>query len=175
MLMHHWIRLLLSSSLIGVMALNHPVAAEETPRPDPLATGQATSAPPPDKSFLDALAKDLGLSLSRSSEFNLTLPLSPSQWTLGGLRPYAVVSPRVWRPVSEGTTGLATPERETEADLSHGLGLGAGLTWRLSNRFDLFGQYLFRANPSGNSPAGNPTLRPDLDVPGLKGGFSIRF
>src|SRR5262249_1336733 len=118
-------------------------------------------------------AKDLGLSLSRSND--LTVPLAPGEWTLGGLRPYATISPRVWRPVSEGLTGLATPDRETETELGHGLGLGAGVSWRLSNRVDLFGQYLFRANPSGGVAPTNPTLRPDLDAPGLKGGFSIRF
>jgi len=175
MIAGYWIRLLLLSSLVGVTLFDSHVAAEETPRADAFAAPALTSAPPPDKSFLDALARDLGLSLSRSSDLNVTLPLTPTHWTLGGLRPYAALSPRVWRPVSEGLTGLATQERETDADLSHGLGLGAGITWRLSDRVDLFGQYLFHANPAGSVPASNPTLRPDLDSPGLKGGFSIRF
>src|SRR5262245_26774284 len=138
MIVRHWIGMLLLSSLVGVTSSPHPIVAEETPHTEGFSDPSVMSAPPPDTSFLDALAKDLGLSLSRSSELNVVaLPLAPAHWTLRGLRPYAAVSPRVLRPVSEGLTGLATQEREAETDLTHGLGLGAGLTWRLSNRFDL--------------------------------------
>ena len=75
----------------------------------------------------------------------------------------------------DGLTGLAVPERESTADPSHGLGIGPGLTWHLSDRLDLFGQYLFRATPSSSGPAASPLLQPDAESSGLKGGFSIRF
>jgi hypothetical protein len=175
MVMNRWIRLLFGLSLVATLSVHWAAAAEETrSRSDMFPVGGATSAPPPDRSFLDILARDLGLSLSTSSEANLTVPLAPSQWSFSGLRPYAALSPRMLRPVGDRLTGLAVPDRESEADLSHGLGIGAGISWRLSDRLGVFGQYLFRANPTG-LPAGNPTLRPDLESPGLKGGLSIRF
>jgi hypothetical protein len=172
----HWIELFLGLSLSAVVLVVQPASAEEaSPWGAAFPQTGATSAAPPDKSFLDALARDLGLSLSRPGDANLTVPLAPRQWTFSGLRPYAALSPRMLRPVGDGLIGLATPDRESEADLSHSLGIGAGVTWRLSDRLDLFGQYMFRTNPGTGIPAGNPTLRPDLESPGLKGGFSIRF
>jgi hypothetical protein len=81
----------------------------------------------------------------------------------------------VLRSPSDGLIGLAVPDREALTDLSHGLGLGAGFSWRLSDRLDLFGEYLFRAQPGGGVPGTSPVLRPDVEGTGLKGGFSIRF
>ena len=89
--------------------------------------------------------------------------------------PYAALSPRVLRSPIDGLSGLALPDRESLTDLSHGLGLGPGFSWRLSDRLDLFGEYLFRTQPAGGVPGTSPVLRPDVEGTGLKGGFSIRF
>jgi hypothetical protein len=164
--------------LIGLIGLliDRPANAEETrPRTEGIRLANVTSAPPPDSTFLDALAKDLGLTLSGGSEPGLTLGLAPGQWSLGGLRPYAALSPRVLRWVGDGMNGLAAPDYESQTDLSHGVGVGVGLQWKLSDHLDLFGQYMLRPTPRAGNIMETPTLKPDLQSPGLTGGFSIRF
>jgi hypothetical protein len=171
------IRPVFAASLAVAALLVQAVVAEEThPRSDLWPVTGVPAAPSPDPDFLANLAKDLRLSLLPSAgELSLRMPLAPGDWTLGGLRPYAVLSPRVWRPAMEGLTGLAVPDRESAPDLSHGLGIGPGVTWHLSDRLDLFGQYLFRATPSTIGPAASPILQPDVESSGVKGGFSIHF
>jgi len=159
------------AALLTTGALPRSAAAQDTALPGLDAPGVSQ----PDKVTLDALTKDLGLSLlSHSGGTTLRVPLAPQSWSLGGLQPYAAVSPLAIRPGGELLPGAAAPDRSID-DLSRGLGVGAGVTLRLSERLDLYGQYLFRAMP-GNGP-GNlaPTLRPDAESPGLKGGFSLHF
>jgi hypothetical protein len=171
------IRPLVVASLAFAAFLVQAVDGQETrPRSDLWPVAGVPAAPSPDPDFLANLAKELRLSLLPSAgELSLRMPLAPGDWTLSGLRPYAVLSPRVWRPAMEGLTGLAVPDRGSAPDLSHGLGVGPGVTWHLSDRLDLFGQYLFRATPSTTGPAASPILQPDVEPSGLKGGFSIRF
>jgi hypothetical protein len=171
------IRPLVVASLALAAFLVQAATAEETlPGSDLWPVAGAPAAPSPGPDFLSSLAKDLRLSLLPSAgELSLRMPLAPGEWTLSGLRPYAVLSPRVWRPAMDGLTGLAVPDRESALDPSHGLGIGPGVTWRLSDRLDLFGQYLFRATPSTSVPTASPLLQPDAESSGLKGGFSIRF
>ncbi len=172
-----WIRPLIAVSLLAV-ALARPAAAQEAVplRDDSSADGRTRQAQP-DKAFLDALAKDLGLSLStKPSESALRVPLMPSEWSLlRGMQPYAALSPSAARPVIDGGTALAAPDRETVEDPWRGLGVGAGVKWHLSDRLDLFGQYQFMTLPGGNAPTGSPFIRRDLETPGVKGGFSIHF
>jgi len=171
----YWLGLLVGVSLGGSALLVSPTAAQES-----RSLGDAVASPaspgPADRALLDGMAKDLGFSLSRSGENGLRVPLTPKEWSFNGLRPYAALSARVLRTVTEGPQGLATPNAESADDLSHGLGLGAGLQWQLSERFGLFGEYLFQATPRAGVPSSTPALRPDAESPsGLKGGFSLRF
>jgi len=162
--------LALAALLVGA-ALSRPVAAQEAG----LTGLDAPGVSQPDKVTLDALTRDLGLSLlSHSDGTTLRVPLAPQSFRLGGLQPYAAVSPLATRPVGELLTGAATPDRSFD-DLSHGLGVGAGVTLRLSERLDLYGQYLFRALPGSGTGNLAPTLRPDAESTGLKGGVSLHF
>jgi hypothetical protein len=170
------LRPLIAVALVATALLARPAGAEDARAASAALPAGEVSALPPDKDFLAALASELRLSLSsRPGEVILRMPLAPTEWSLSGLRPYAALSPRVLKPTMDSLTGLAAPQRELAQDLSHGLGVGPGFTWHLSNRLDLFGQYLFRATPSTGVPADSPTLRPDTDSSGLKGGFSVRF
>ena len=174
----HEVRLLIAAVLAAAACLGGSADAQEGRPGSGAAPVPGSSGPAsPDRALLDAMVKDLDLSLSRPGEStSLRVPLTPSEWTLSGLRPYAAFNPRVLKPVTDGPTGLAAPERESVEDLSHGVGVGAGLRWRLSDRLDLFGEYLFPALPASSAPTSSPALRPDAEAPaGLKGGFSIRF
>lgn len=164
---------------IWLLALTLCAAGALAPRlglaQDAVPSESAPGAGRLDRATLDAIAKDLGLSLlSRSGETTLRVPLAPRDWSFGGLQPYVAVSPLLLRPGAGGVAGAAVPDREPE-ELSRGLGLGAGVTLRLSDRLDLFGQYLFRALPGSGDGSLAPTLRPDSEAPGLKGGFSVHF
>jgi len=171
-----WIRPLIAIFFLAG-ALARPAAAQETlPLKDDSPADGRTRQVQPDTAFLDALAKDLGLSLSaKPSESTLRVPLMPSEWSLlRGMQPYAALSPSAARLVIDGTA-LAAPDRETVEEPWRGLGVGAGVKWHLSDRLDLFGQYQFMTLPGGNAPTGSPFIRRDLETPGLKGGFSIHF
>jgi hypothetical protein len=166
--------LLVGASLGATALLVSPAGAQDTP-----SLGDAVAIPaspvPADRALLDAMVKDLGLSLSHSGENGLRVPLTPKEWSFNGVRPYAALSARVLKPVDD-LAGLATPSRESTDDLSHGLGLGAGLQWQLSDRLGLFGEYLFLATPRAGVSSSTPTLRPDAEgTAGLRGGFSLRF
>ena len=172
----YWLGLLVGASLGATALLVSPAGAQDTPSlVDAVAI--PASPVPADRALLDAMVKDIGLSLARSGEYGLRVPLMPKEWSFNGLRPYAALSPRVLKPVTDGLQlGLAMPTRESTEDLSHGLGLGAGLQWQLSDRLGLFGEYLFQATPGAGVSSSTPTLRPDAESPaGLKGGFSLRF
>ncbi len=137
----------------------------------------AGAADTTDKSVLDAVVKDLGLSLlAKADDSTVRVPLSPRGFTLlGRVTPYASMSPRVFTPGFEDVIGLATPMREPVDELSKGLGLGAGVNWHLSDWLEIFGEYqLFSVRGRGAS-TDNPLGRREIDSPTLKGGFSIRF
>src|SRR5580765_2936128 len=99
----------------------------------------AGAEPPRDQTVLDGVVKDLGLTLlAKPEETFVRLPLAPQRWSLfGRLQPYASLSSRVYAPGDE-VTGLAAPIRETDV-LSKGVEVGAGLSWHLSDRLQLFG------------------------------------
>ena len=129
-----------------------------------------------DQTVLDLVVKDLGLNLlAKPDDTFLRMPLAPQRWSLfGRMQPYASLSPRAHAPAEE-VAGLAAPIRETDA-LSKGLDVGAGLSWHLSDRFELFGEYqLLNMGGGRNAPTEGPPGRRDLDAPSLKGGLSIRF
>jgi len=163
--------LALAALLVGAV-LPRPVLAQEAGLPGLEAPGVSQ----PDKATLDALTRDLGLSLLPHSSGGTTLrvPLAPPSSRLGGLQPYAAVSPLAMRPGGDLLAGVAMPDRSFD-DLSRGLGIGAGVTLHLSERVDLYGQYLFRALPGSGTGNLAPTLRPDAESTGLKGGFSLHF
>ena len=173
----------LARSVIGALlaagAFSAHASAQEARSSDAADASDSRAAVTTDRPGLDTVLHDLQLNQfalgARLSDNTVKLPLSSNDWTLSGLRPYAALSPRVLRAPGEGLLGLAAPDREAVEDLNHGLGLGAGFSWRLSDHLDVFGQYLFRVQPTGGIPNSNPLLRPDADGSGLKGGFSIRF
>jgi hypothetical protein len=135
----------------------------------------AGAGDPRDQTVLDSAVKDLGITLSaRPDDPFVRLPLAPQRWSLfGRMQPYASLSPRAYAPAEEAT-GLAAPIRDTDA-LSKGLDVGAGMSWHLSDRFELFGEYQLLNMGGRNGQADAPPGRRDLDAPSLKGGFSIRF
>ena len=130
---------------------------------------------PRDQTVLDSAVKDLGLTLlAKPDDTFVRLPLAPQRWSLfGRMQPYASLSPRAHAPAEE-VNGLAAPIRETDA-LSKGVDVGAGLSWHLSDRFELFGEYQLLNMGGRNAQPDVPIGRRDLDAPSLKGGFSIRF
>jgi hypothetical protein len=128
-----------------------------------------------DRVVLDSVVKDLGISLlSKPETTMLKLPLALGNWSLfERLQPYASLGPRVQTQVEE-PTGLSAPLRETD-DFAKGVGVGAGLSWHLTDRLELFGEYQL-LNMGGRDARSEGTLgRRDLETPGVKGGFSIRF
>jgi hypothetical protein len=128
-----------------------------------------------DQTVLDTVVKDLGLTLlNKPDDASVRLPLAPQRWSLfGRMQPYASLSPRV-QALPEDVAGLAAPIRERDT-FSKGVDVGAGLSWHLSDRFELFGEYqLLNTGPRNAQPDGS-TGRRDLEAPSLKGGFSIRF
>jgi len=130
---------------------------------------------PRDQTVLDSVVKDLGLTLlDKPDDTFVRLPLAPQRWSLfGRMQPYASLSPRARAPAEE-LTGLAAPIRETDA-LSKGVDVGAGLSWHLSDRFQLFGEYQLLNMGGRMAPTEGSPGRRELDAPSLKGGLSIRF
>ena len=130
---------------------------------------------PRDQTVLDTVVKDLGITLlAKPDDTFVRLPLAPQRWSLfGRMQPYASLSPRAHAPAEE-LTGLAAPIRETDA-LSKGVDVGAGVSWHLSDRFELFGEYQLLNMGGRNAQPDVPLGRRDLDAPSLKAGFSIRF
>jgi hypothetical protein len=135
----------------------------------------AGAGDPRDQTVLNSVVKDLGITLlAKPDDSFLRVPLAPQRWSLfGRLQPYASLSPRAHAPADE-MTGLAAPIRETDA-LSKGVDVGAGVSWHLSDRFELFGEYQVLNMGGRNAQPDVPLGRRDLDAPSLKGGFSIRF
>jgi hypothetical protein len=128
-----------------------------------------------DQVVLENIVKDLGIGiLSGPDSTTLRLPLAARNWSfLGRVRPYAAVGPRAQTELSE-PTGLALPMRETD-QFAQGLDVGAGMSWSLGDRLELFGEYqLLNMGRRGGRPD-NALGRRDVETPGLQGGFSIRF
>jgi hypothetical protein len=173
------VRVVLAMLLAAGSVFGGAVAAEEAiPLKDLTPADLGASPARPEKFLLDAIAKDLRLNLwTRPDETMLRVPLASSEWSLlKGLQPYAALNPRTLRSVIDGAAALAPPDREYAEDPWKGLGVGAGIKWRLSDRLDLYGQYQFMTLPGGSAPSASPFLRPDVEAsPSLKGGFSIHF
>jgi hypothetical protein len=126
---------------------------------------------------LEGVARDLGLSLlSDPGEATVRVPLRAKEWSLlGRVQPYAALAPRTLSPDLLDASGLTAPAREPKTeDLSNGLGLGGGVSWQLSSRVGVFGEYLFLPRTRTGQPNG-PVTRRDGEPPELKGGVSIRF
>ncbi|HYB44251.1 MAG TPA: hypothetical protein VEL75_20925 [Candidatus Methylomirabilis sp.] len=158
--------------LTGALLAGPAAAQDVRPQKDLSLTDDAASPAKPDKSFLDAMAKDLGLSLlDKSSENTLRLTLAPRDWSL---QPYAALQTRSLKAVTD-PAGLSAPDRDFTDDPLKGMGVGAGVRWQLSDHLDLYGQYLF-STPGGSTTTNGPFVKPGIDSsPGLKGGFSIKF
>src|SRR6266536_2956382 len=118
-----WIRALVMASIVGGALLPRPADAQDgSPSVEEASDGRLGSTQP-DPRVLDAIVKDLRLSLlSRAGEATLRMPLAPGQWTLmGALQPYAALSPSLIKPGTDGVTGLALPGRDQD-DFAQGLG-----------------------------------------------------
>jgi len=155
-----WLRSLAQAALLAVALVAHPAMAGD----------------PADPSILDRAVKDLGLTLlAKPDETSVRMPLTSGAWSFfGPVQPYASLGPRVTTMVDD-VAGLALPFRDPVDDFNKGVGFGAGLNWHLSEHLDLFGEYqLFSVRGHGASTDG-PLGRRDVDAPGVKGGFSIRF
>ena len=153
-----WTRSLATAAVLAAVLVAQPAGAADT-------------------TALDGLVKDLGMSfLSKPADGTVRLPLSPGgNGLLGRVQPYASVSPRVITVTADEVTGLAAPIREPAGDLSKGVGVGAGVSWHLSDRLELFGQYQLLSVNGRGTRTESPLGRRDIDNPGMKGGLSIRF
>ena len=169
-----WSRTLLIVPLVAGGLLAQTAAGQDgAPALDALDSRKG--APATDTLLLSSIAKDLGLSLLASPD-QVRVPLAPGDWSLlKGVRPYAMLSPSTLKPITGAEPTLSGPLREPTEDSWRGLGVGAGLQWRLSDRVDLFGQYEFMSLPGANAPSGSPIMRREVESPGLKAGFSIHF
>lgn len=166
--------ILVGSTTLAVLAA--PAFAQDagsSPR-DPSAR---TAAVPPVAAALDGIARDLGVSLlAPAEEPTVRVPLKAGDWTLlGRMQPYAALSARTIKPDLLEASGVTAPARESRIDdPSNGVGIGGGLSWRLSDRLDLFGEYLFVPRPRSSSSSASSTRR-DADPPELKGGVTVKF
>jgi hypothetical protein len=174
-MIHHWLRIVPPMLVIATGLLGQTAGAQE-PRVSKDALDGAPSVAAPDRNFLDSLAKNLNLSLvTTPGQSTVRLPLTPGNWSFfTDVQAYAALSPSTVKPITEAE-GLSAPAREPGEDPWKGLGVGAGLKWRLSDRVDLFGQYQFMSLPGGNSSTGSPFLRRETENPGIKAGLQIHF
>jgi hypothetical protein len=121
--------------------------------------------PPAVPGQLDRLVKDLGLSLLHGPLGSL---LAVSLGTAREIRPYASIG---------GSPGLGRlddpldPHRDLSR-LGDSTELGAGLSWRLGDRLELFGEYRFLSIRPSLDDRGRSVRDPDDQ---LQGGLSIRF
>ena len=173
--MSRWFRIIPVMLVTAISLLGQAAVAQE-PRASKDALDVATITAAPDRNFLDSLAKDLNLSLMTNPGQNtVRLPLTPGNWSFfKDVQPYAALSPSTVKPITEAE-GLSAPLREPGEDPWKGLGVGAGLKWRLSDRVDLFGQYQFMSLPGANSSTGSPFLRRETENPGIKAGVQIHW
>jgi hypothetical protein len=165
--------LLLLAGLAGVPAVEAQDALPSTQdRPFTFEPAQIKSS----ESVLDLIAKDVRFDLmARPDAVTVRLPLASADWSLfKGVQPFVALSPSTVKPI-EGAVGLATPDREVTDQPWKGLGMGAGVQWRLSDRLDLFGQYQFITLPGASASTGSSIMRRDSDNPGLRAGFSLHF
>ena len=173
--MCRWFRIIpvMLITATGLLAQS-AVAQESRASKDALDVATITAAP--DRNFLDSLAKDLNLSLMTTPGQNtVRLPLAPGNWSFfKDVQPYAALSPSTVKPITDAE-GLSAPLREPGEDPWKGLGVGAGLKWRLSDRVDLFGQYQFMSLPGGNSSTGSPFFRRETERPGINAGLQIHW
>ena len=174
-MIRRWVRIVPLMLVVAAGPLGHSAGAQEA-RVSKDAIDVGPSAPAPDRSFLDGLAKDLNLSLMTTpGQSTVRLPLTPGNWSFfKDVKPYAALSPSSVKPITDAE-GLSAPLREPGEDPWKGLGVGAGLKWHLSDRVDLFGQYQFMSLPGGNSSTGSPFFRRETEKPGINAGLQIHF
>ena len=170
------LRILPMALVIAGGLLGRPAAAQDGPG-SWSALDAGPSATAPDRSFLDGLAKDLNLSfLTTPGQGTVRLPLAPGNWSLfKNVQPYAAFSPSTLKPLTEAEPGLSAPSRDASEDPWKGLGVGAGLKWRLSDRVDFFGQYQFMSLPGANAPSSSPLMRRETENPGIKASIQIHW
>jgi hypothetical protein len=146
--------------LTALAACLAPGATPSAAGQDPIWLADASALPPATANQLDTLVKDLDLSLLRGPlGDSLVVPLGGTRL----VRPYAAIG---------GGLGLARvndpldPYRNMSRR-GESTDLAAGFSWKLSDRFQLFGEYRFLSiSPEPGSGA--------LDDQ-LQGGLSIRF
>ena len=64
--------------------------------------------------------------------------------------------------------------RESD-EFARGFGVGAGLSWHLTDHLELFGEYQVLNMGGRTAQPDSASGRRELETPGLKGGFSFRF
>ncbi len=164
------------ASLVAPLAA--PATAAEPGEVRSQSGAEAETASPSGRSAaLAALAHELGLSLFGSaSDATLRVPLAArGEMPVGKIQPYAAISPRL-SPAEADAVVAGFPSRDLSPSTAPSVDMGAGLSWHLTDRVDLFGQYrllLLRPAPA-DSVGGRPAKR-DAEEPALRGGFSVRF
>jgi hypothetical protein len=150
-----------------------------------LAPTAAAAADPAQTSWVEALVRDIqatkapfGMDLALSvSPFvsSLRIPVLPNtELPVGSITPY--VSVGATDPSREIGEGYVLPRREVETNrTSQRMDVGAGLSWNLTDRVQLFGEMGFqRSRQQSYSLIGADPGRRDFDGTYVKGGFTIR-
>ena len=165
---HRLLRALVAAALLGVLAAGPATAEPESLQGLSFLDPAPASTPTPPLGGLD-------LSVVRDgTESTLRVPLSRDDSRAAArLVPY----------LSVGSTFPSDDPRSTPTSVyedlrnptRRGMDVGAGLTWRLGERVELFGEYRFlRVNPDPTEAIGG-VLRRDVEGPYLKGGFTIKL
>ena len=166
---HPLLRPLVAAGFLGVLAAG-PVAAE----PDSL-QGLSFLDPMPASTTTPPLG-GLDLSVVRDgTESTLRVPLSRDD-SRGAARLLPYLSVGSTFPSDNPRSAPTSVYEDLRNPTRRGMDVGAGLTWRVGERVELFGEYRFlRVNPDPTAAIGGGVLHRDVEGPYLKGGFSIRL
>jgi hypothetical protein len=165
--MAHGVSPCAASVRLAVAALLLSAAAASAQAIDPSRFRDSPAGVPDAADQLTRVVKDLGLSLFPGPlGSSLVLPLGGT----GVLRPYAAIG---------GTLGVTPFEDrlapyENLARPGESAELGAGFSWRLTDRLELFGEYRFLSIRPASDDSGRSTRDADSDTQ-IQGGLSIRF
>jgi hypothetical protein len=150
------------ASLESVMSAHRPLRALVAAGFLGLLAAGPTAAEP------DSLVRD-------GAESTLRVPLSRDDSRAAArLLPYLSVGSTF--PSDDPRSAPTSVYEDLRSPTRRGMDVGAGLSWRLGERVELFGEYRFlRVNPDPTEAIGGGVLRRDVEGPYLKGGFSIKL
>lgn len=160
-----------AACLLGGLAAGPALAAPESLLGLSFLDPVAAAAPAP------SLLGGLDLSVARDgSESTLRVPLSrDDSRSVARFLPYLSVG-STFPADGDPRSAPGSVYENLRDPARRGMDVGAGVSWRVGERVELFGEYRFlRVNPDPTEAIGGGLLRRDVEGPYLKGGFSIRL